>query len=709
MKINLRYTAIALALIATAAFTAVLRPSAAQANDAELKAILDRAAEIAPMLDGPESYGASAKPREYWSKFANGASAKRAIANGEQVLKSDPPTITEELYKEYYKNGNRSNYQSAFGREQKRVVQLALAEQFENQGRFVDALNKELIRFCDLPSWVLPAHDRDARIYDGKAIYSDLGSTLAAADVAVAVNLLQDKLDPKVVERAKEEIERRVLRPYEASVGNVYGANVAKAVELIQQKLDQKLLESAMAQIERLGKKNVESAVANAYDGMWWVRTTNNWNAVCHAGTVVAALNIVDSPERRAFFLAGAEYFSENNFLKGFTNDGYCSEGMGYWNYGFGYYMYLGAAARVATHGQLDFFRFPKIHAVLDFAPTLVIDGDLYAVFADCSATARPDPVYVGYLSRLNGYGYTEFESAAFGGGLGANDLMQTTTIGFDEEIAFPSSAAEPQKYNPPIRTEFSDAGVVICRPSESASGKYFAIAFKGGHNGEMHNHNDVGSYSLVLGDAAASKKSGVYVSRDPGGETYTARTFSSRRYEGELLNSFGHPVPRIAGTLQSAGGKYKGVVVEKTFTDAEDVVVFDITSAYPEAKTLDKALRTFRYRRAQGNDPGDVTITDAIALKAGETGSIETALVSFEKEIGIEQTADGGLEVKLAGAVVKVSAADAEGKPLKLVAEKAIVGETDPSVPNKPTRVALRVDGDVNSATIVQKFEVLQ
>ena len=42
------------------------------------------------------------------------------------------------------------------------------------------------------------------------------------------------------------------------------------------------------------------------------------------------------------------------NFLKGFTPDGYCGEGTGYWNYGFGHYVFLAEEIRLATGGQID-------------------------------------------------------------------------------------------------------------------------------------------------------------------------------------------------------------------------------------------------------------------------------------------------------------------------------------------------------------------
>ena len=222
-----------------------------------------------------------------------------------------------------------------------------------------------------------------------------------------------------------------------------------------------------------------------------------------------------------------------------------------------------------------------------------------------------------------------------------------------------------------------------------------------------MHNHNDVGSYSLLLGDKSDATAHDRYISRDPGGETYTARTFSSRRYEGELLNSYGHPVPKIAGKLQSPGAQCRGIFVSKSFEDAEDDITFDITSAYPEATTLAKALRTFQFRRAHGDDPGFVTISDAVSFKENEKGSVESAIITFEEEIEIAETNDGGLTLKLAGAVVRVSAKDAAGAPLKLVAEKTTVGENDESVKTKPTRVALRIAEDVHEATIIQRFDV--
>ncbi len=537
-----------------------------------------------------------------------------------------------------------------------------MAEAFEGKGRFIDQLNKELLNICELKSWVYPAHDGNAQVYDGKRMISDLGSTTEGAKLALSINLFEDKLDPAVVERVKEEIERRILKPYEIAV-----------------KEDPKLL--------------------------WWVRTENNWNAVCHAGTIVAALNIVESKERRAFFLAAADYFSETYFMQGFTNDGYCSEGLGYWNYGFGFYLYLVAAAREATGNQLDLFRFSKIGAVIDYAPNQVLTADSYAVFADCSMTARPNAITVAYASRLAKKGYSEYEKQALGENYRCGSLQETGTIGLDKEILFGETSGTGEKFVAAKRSLFDDAGVAILRPDASTTAPGFVLALKGGHNGELHNHNDVGSYTLAIAPLNAKNEDVKFVSRDPGGEVYTARTFSSRRYEGELLNSFGHPVPRIAGTLQTTGRSCAGKRIDTVLTDEVDQLKLDVTSAYKDAKELKSATREFRYERPHGDFSGRVAIVDDIRFNEGKTGSIETALITFYKGVKIDASVPEKICVELDGATATITAQDENDAVLKLVAETSIVGEKDDSVRSKPTRVAIRVDGDVEAAKITTVF----
>ncbi len=125
-------------------------------------------------------------------------------------------------------------------------------------------------------------------------------------------------------------------------------------------------------------------------------------------------------------------------------------------------------------------------------------------------------------------------------------------------------------------------------------------VALKGGHNDEHHNHNDVGSYVFCIGDSMTLV--------DPGAEVYTRRTFSAERYVSNVLNSFGHPVPRVAGQLQKTGRSAAAKVLKLELADDQDTLQFDLTSAYP-VKTLKQLTRTFVFQRSSGS----LTVTDEV------------------------------------------------------------------------------------------------
>ena len=98
--------------------------------------------------------------------------------------------------------------------------------------------------------------------------------------------------------------------------------------------------------------------------------------------------------------------------------------------------------------------------------------------------------------------------------------------------------------------------------------------------------------------------------------------------------------------------------------------------------------------------------LVDSVEFKEGATGKFETALITFEKDVQFDESPAEELTIQIGGAKVFVSARDFSGAPLKVVASRQIVGETDASVPNKPTRIALTIVGDVANARIVQRFE---
>ncbi len=112
-------------------------------------------------------------------------------------------------------------------------------------------------------------------------------------------------------------------------------------------------------------------------------------------------------------------------------------------------------------------------------------------------------------------------------------------------------------------------------------------------------------------------------IAGDPGGEIYTARTFSSRRYESKFLNSYVHPVPVVGGGLQPVGEEFAGKVVSKEFSDGCDKLVLDLTGCY-QVKSLVKLTRTFVFDRERRT----FTTTDEVVFS--EPTAFESPIVTY-------------------------------------------------------------------------------
>ncbi|MDR1957958.1 MAG: heparinase II/III family protein [Planctomycetaceae bacterium] len=541
-----------------------------------------RAEEIVAFLnEKPQGVGAPITDRRKWEALKESFDVAKMIRNAEQTMASPIPETPESLYMDYYQTGNRRRYEGVRSEKYRRFVTLTLAECFENQGRFLKAVEDNIRAVCDDPSWLCPAHDAGAEVYKGKRTYIDLGAATVSWELATADYWLQDRLSPEVRRLIRENVERRILAPYELTV-----------------------------------KKGKQPGRDNG-----WITATNNWNAVCHAGVLGSALALIDDPARRAWFIASAEKQSEF-FLSGFTKDGYCSEGMGYWNYGFGCYIHMGETVLQATDGNVNFFAPEIVRNISLFGPNMQIAPNIYAAFADCSPAARPGGMFLKYMNRKRTLGLPEYTDLRFLDRNGTNSLFVFGVMGFPNSVG--SQETGTLKTAAALRHEFPDAGILIAR-AQGHDPKRLAFAIKAGHNAEHHNHNDVGSFIVTLGGATPLV--------DPGGEVYTSRTFSGKRYDSHVINSFGHSVPRVNGVLQSTGAQAKGVVTDKAFSDAEDRFVIDLASAYP-VEGLQKLTRTALFNRTDRGRNGEIhvggrlTLTDHLELT--EAGTLETSLITF-------------------------------------------------------------------------------
>ncbi len=593
----------------------------------------ERVKSVAKMLPAkPSGLGKPITDREAWKALGEHPSFQRMVASAEKLLKSPLPEQPDELYLDFSRTGNRTRWQRVASRRRKRIPTFVLAECVENKGRFLPALEEVLRAVCAERTWIMPAHDRTLRNFKGKAIDIDLASSAMGWTMATSLHLLGDKLSADVRAMIRENVRRRILDPFRDMI---------------------------------TGKRKEN----------WWMLGTNNWNAVCLAGVTGAALAQLPSREERALVIVGAEKYVRN-FLRGFTKDGYCSEGVGYWNYGFGHYVLLSELVHQATDGGVDLLARPEAREPALYGARIEIKSGVYPAFADCSVTARPDPQLMHFISRRFGLGLKRWEK---------KDLISASGRLFEAMLySFPNSASQ----KPPtsesadlvgLRTWFEKAGVLICRPADSRTCR-LAVAMKGGNNAEHHNHNDVGSYIAVVGDRA--------VAVDPGAEVYTRRTFSSRRYESNVLNSYGHPVPVIAGKLQRTGRTAQGRVLDTRFSDASDTLVLEMASAYkvPELTSL---KRTFVYSR---DGAGSLTVTDE--MEASTATTFETALVTLGKW---KKTGPNTLRIYQGDEALRAEI-DTGGSEFEITAEQI---KEDVRTKTLPTRIALRLTKPAKNARV--------
>ena len=616
-------------LLAVLLFAGLAQPAFSAPENPDAARVREIAGWLSPQ---PAGFGQPITNRAAWDELlARQPELQKLVVEAEKKSAQPLPEQPDALYLDYSKTGNRDRWQSVANERRGRIHLFAEAEGLENQGRFLKPLEETIAAVCAEKTWVMPAHDPKLKNFHGETVEIDLGAAMLGFDLATADWLLGEKLSPATRRLIRENLERRIFTPYRA-------------------------------------------AVRGERPEFWWMRGQNNWNAVCAAGVTGAALTMLPSADDRAWFIAVAEKNVRYYLAGGFAPDGYCVEGLGYWNYGFGHYCELAEIIREATGGQLDLLELPPARQPALFGLRAEILNGVYPAIADCHPDEKPASPLMWYLGKRLGLDASRWSRVIRGG-----MLYDFACMEFLPTNAPVLAGAQPDA-DLDLRSWFPIGGVLICRPGAAVKNP-LAVCIKGGHNGVSHGHNDLGSFSVVAGTNM--------LICDPGGEVYTARTFSSHRYESKLLNSFGHAVPVVAGKLQSAETSARAVVVAANFTAAADTVTFNLRSVYP-VKDLEKLERTFVYSR--GESPA-LEVRDEVKFSTPET--FETALVSWGK---FRQTGTNEMDVVDAGSAIHVTM-DTQGRAFHWTQETI---DENHAAKRKPVRLGIVLDEKVSAATVI-------
>jgi len=598
-----------------------------------------RVREIAAMLPPHVTgFGRPITDRAAWDDaLARFPELRKIVTQAAKDARRPMPKQPDSLYLEFSRDGNRDHWQTVAESRRGRIAIFTLAECVENKGHFIAPLEQTIAALCAERTWVLPAHDGKLKNFNGQTVDIELGSSMLAVELAEADYLLGDRLSPATRNLIHENLERRIFAPYRDSES---------------------------------GKR----------PEFWWMHLENNWNAVCLNGVTSAALATLDSREQRAWFIAVAEKNIGHYLHGGFTPDGYCVEGLGYWGYGFGNFILLAENVREATGGNVDFLARPQAAQPALFGVRSEIQDGVYTSIADCNPEEKPAPPLMNFICRRFGLDLSAWQTTKLSGTL--QQKMATAFMAPD----LPKIPVENDFAELPWRTWFPDSGVLICRPGPDAPSP-FAVAIKGGNNGVNHGHNDSGSFSVVVGTNM--------VICDPGGEIYTARTFSPHRYDSQVLNSFGHAVPIVAGQLQRTGPGARAVLLFTNFTAGADAISFDLRSAYP-VTDLQKLERSFVFQR--GPSPS-LKVCDDVTFSTPE--NFESVLITWGK---IRRADKNELEISDGGSGVRVSI-DTGGRPYHL--RKETIDENTENK-RKPIHLGIVLDDPVSSAVVTLRISPL-
>lgn len=441
----------------------------------------------------------------------------------------------------FRKNGSRLEYERSYFAKRRRLNTFALMSLIEpDEPIYLKVLHETIWSICNEYTWCLPAHLKKSPEMDTKLdeqfqqledpFYTiDLFAAETAFTLSEILKLTEHIIDPLIQKRVVSEVFRRVLVPFQ------------------KQSFD-------------------------------WETSTHNWSAVCAGAIGSAALYLIKDDKQLASILEKV-LKAISYYLKGFNNDGACMEGYGYWQYGFGFYVYFADLLKKKTSGEINLFHIQKVHQIALFQQKCFIFKNQVVNFSDSTERGA---IFLG----LSHYLKTIFPD------------MEVPEVelraSYDEDHCSRWAPAfrnllwlDDKISGNPWRNEtyyLKDSQWFISRHDG------YVFACKGGHNDEPHNHNDIGHFIL--------QAKGESFLKDLGSGMYCEDYFNQKRYTFLCNGSHGHSVPIINNELQSEGKSYNATITNMTSNQAEDIIEMELRKAY-EIKNLKYLDRKFQWKKS--------------------------------------------------------------------------------------------------------------
>ncbi len=521
----------------------------------------------------------TAVDRDAWTSVHAAAIIARATADRATAW----PVPLASAAARVHRDGDRDGWEQVAYARQHRLSRAAIAAAVTLDDAWIDEVVDGVQLLCEQSSWCWPAHD-DTFERHGSVLatvtdpFLDLGAGEVVGQLAWIDHVLGAQLDaraPGIRARIRHEAQVRVFGPF-----------------------------TARRDWHWIG-----------LDG-----DVHNWNPWIHGNVIVAALQLrdddADAASRADIVALALEGL--DRYVTALPDDGAIDEGYSYW--------WNGAcraleALDVIAHaaGGLDATAaVPALRETVAFPHRSHLGGPWYLNLADGQARPPVDqPWHALHRAALRA---GDADAAAHAAA--HRDLPPHEAAGFGRLVrALTDDAwnAASVSSSPLPRDVWLPSTQVLLAREQAGTTRGLTLAAKGGHNGENHNHNDVGSF-VVASD-------GVPVLVDAGRPTYTKATFGPDRYDIWTMQSSWHNAPEIAETAQSPGAQFTARDAVATVTDAASALSLDLAPAYEvpgltgwrRTSTLDRAARIVRIDDAWTLDGDEARPTTVRLLIAGE------------------------------------------------------------------------------------------
>ena len=324
-----------------------------------------------------------------------------------------------------------------------------------------------------------------------------------------------------------------------------------------------------------------------------WVKASNNWGQVCHAGMLAGALALMDQQEPLAVEIAYRAITHLPRSMHAFAPKGCYPEGPGYWSYGTDFNVLAIALLEGVLKSDFGLTALPGFTATADYPDLVTGPSGLTFNYADGGMGRGTDCALWWFARRFNRPDILAyFEKAAFSTYCSGRPSTSATHKG-NRLFAFTLFWLQPLSDDlaPKAPLTWSSEGpvpITIQRTSWDNAAALF-VGLKAGSPSAPHGHMDAGSFVL---DAE-----GVRWAYDLGAESYhriESRKMdlwnskqSADRWRIFRLSSLSHNTLVIDGQLQLAKGKATVISFRE---GPESEAVLDLTPVYTNASQV---LRT--------------------------------------------------------------------------------------------------------------------